>query len=72
MLVDRQPDALEIVIEDDGQGFDAQAELHSSSAQRGIGLHSMQERAMLLGGSLEIQSIPTKGTTVILRLPLKE
>ena len=70
VLVDRPPDALELIIEDDGQGFDAPAALHSDRAGRGMGLLSMRERAALLGGSLTIESAFGRGTTIALRLPL--
>jgi signal transduction histidine kinase len=39
-------------------------------ARRGLGLIAMRERAELLGGSLEISSVPDRGTTVSLKMPL--
>jgi signal transduction histidine kinase len=55
-------------VRDDGVGFDT-----SSSAQRlregHYGLAGMRERASLVGGTLEIGSIPGHGTTVEVRLP---
>ena len=55
-------------VHDDGVGFDT-----SSSAQRlregHYGLAGMRERASLVGGTLEIGSIPGHGTTVEMRLP---
>jgi signal transduction histidine kinase len=48
-------------VSDDGAGFDpADAELRS----RRLGLTSMEERAVRLGGRLEIRSAPGAGTTV--------
>jgi len=60
----------EIVIEviDDGQGFRPGAVVPTSSG--GFGLQGMRERAELVGGQLEIQSEPSHGTTIRLRLPL--
>jgi signal transduction histidine kinase len=49
-------EAISLLVEDDGCGFDAQAALHSQPA--GIGLLGMQERFKLLGGWLEIASHP--------------
>jgi signal transduction histidine kinase len=58
--------ALELVIRDDGVGFDVGAVLHAAS---GLGLHGMQERVALLGGSVEIASQPGQGTTIRARIP---
>lgn len=48
---------------DDGRGFDAE------TAWAGVGLSSMQERTLKLGGSLNIQSEPGKGARVTVRIP---
>jgi signal transduction histidine kinase len=54
-------------VADDGSGFDPQApELRS----RHLGLTSMEERALELGGRLEIRSAPGAGTTVRLETGL--
>ena len=53
---------LEVEVADDGEGFVAGA------AVRGIGLSTMEERAALLGGDLEVRSEPGGGTRVRLRL----
>jgi PAS domain S-box-containing protein len=53
-------------VEDNGPGFHP-----DETARRGrLGLAGMQERAELLGGTLEIESSPGSGTTVYARLPL--
>jgi signal transduction histidine kinase len=54
--------ALKVEISDDGIGF-------SSSARRGVGLHSMRERAEELGGTLQVESGP-RGTGVVALLPI--
>lgn len=58
---------LEVVVADDGRGFDA---AHPSSDGRGLGLHGMGERAVLLGGGLDVESRPGAGTTLRARVPL--
>ena len=35
----------------------------------GLGLTNMRERALSLGGSCEIHSVPKKGTTIDVRIP---
>jgi signal transduction histidine kinase len=58
-------------IEDDGVGFEPQ-EGNNRSSRRGLGLHTMRERAQNLGGNLEIHTTPGQGTTVKGRFPLAE
>ena len=58
---------LNLKIEDRGRGFDADATL---KAPRTSGLRGMQERAMLLGGRMTIESSPGSGTTIAAELPL--
>jgi len=59
---------VEIMIEDDGQGFDP-AELNG---REGFGLRAMAGRAEVAGARLEIKSSPGSGTKVIVRVPLKK
>ena len=55
---------LDLTIADNGRGFDLQ------HASRGHGLASMRRRSEDLGGGLEVDSGPGRGTTVHLRAPL--
>ena len=59
-------------VRDDGHGLPDPQVGVPSSAQAGVGLHSMLERAAELGGSLTVDSLPEKGTVVRARLPLPE
>jgi len=63
-------DALMLGIHDDGCGFDVAAVRARASAGDSIGLLGMKERATLLGGQLDIESIPGLGSTVRMRCPL--
>lgn len=54
-----------LTVMDDGSGFDVQA----SSAERGLGLVSMRERADSVGGRVQLTSTPGQGTTVRLEVP---
>ncbi|MEN6479120.1 MAG: sensor histidine kinase [Anaerolineales bacterium] len=56
-------DQFELSVADDGQGFDSSIE-----AVGHYGLEGMRERAELVGGLLEIQSAPGRGTTVRLTI----
>jgi two-component system NarL family sensor kinase len=63
------PDQVELVIEDDGQGFDTEA-LALRKAGR-FGLVGLNERARLLGGTLEVCSVPGEGTELKIIVPLE-
>jgi signal transduction histidine kinase len=57
-------DSVNVAIIDDGIGFESGQDFPGH-----LGLHSMQERVMQLGGSFEIDSVPNEGTIVKLTLP---
>jgi signal transduction histidine kinase len=63
---------LRLVVRDDGAGFDVNAMRQRAAHGQSMGLLGMDERALLLGGRLEIKSTPGKGTTVEARFPPKE
>jgi signal transduction histidine kinase len=63
-------DILEITIGDDGRGFDL--ENPSNDRQPHFGLAIMRERAEGIGASFFLDSEPTSGTRVVLRLPLED
>jgi signal transduction histidine kinase len=56
--------ALEVEVEDDGQGFDP------DTTSRGAGLQNMADRIDALGGTLEVIAAPGRGTRVAVKLPL--
>ncbi len=62
--------SLEVV--DNGVGFSVPPGSSDFTASGHLGLISMQERAELLGGKLEIRSHPGKGTRVIASVPVIE
>jgi PAS domain S-box-containing protein len=64
--------AMELLVRDDGVGFDV-AETLDWAANRGhLGLLGMKERVQILGGHLEVDSKPGLGTRIRLSLPLTE
>jgi signal transduction histidine kinase len=67
VMLDRRPDCVMLIIEDDGVGFDADSETGNG---QGFGLISMQERAALVGATLQIESAEGQGTTILVRRPL--
>jgi two-component system sensor histidine kinase UhpB len=62
--------AVELVVRDDGVGFDPEAARRRAARGESFGLLGIQERIALLGGQLVIESEPGHGTTLGIRLPL--
>jgi len=71
VLLERRGSILAIVIEDDGQGFDAAEIMGSGRQKENLGLYGMQERASLLGGTVSIESSLGVGTAIIVQIPLE-
>ncbi len=61
---------LHLMIRDDGVGFDVIEQRKRTSAGMSLGLSSMQERASLAGGRIEITSTPGHGTTIQTWFPI--
>jgi signal transduction histidine kinase len=59
-----------VTVQDDGQGFDPGAP--PAGLEERVGLRVMRERAEEVGGSLSLHSTPGQGTTVVVRVPLRE
>jgi PAS domain S-box-containing protein len=71
IAVRKQDDNLvDIVLEDNGAGFDPAQIASRRVAGRGLGLAALNERARMLGGTLEIRSQPGAGTKVICTIPI--
>jgi len=60
-----------IRIEDDGKGFDVEKRQLTAQYEKRMGLQSMEERAMLLGGKMSIQSRLEWGTRIFIEFPYK-
>jgi len=57
---------LELVVADNGRGFDMNANTHKS----GLGLTSMRERARISGAHYSLESTPGAGTRIDVKWPL--
>ncbi|UCF66162.1 MAG: ATP-binding protein, partial [Acidobacteriota bacterium] len=60
---------LELTVRDDGSGFDVGQALHRASSGQHLGLLGIRERVESLGGQLEIDSSPGKGTSLAVNIP---
>ncbi len=69
VILERRVDHVLLIVEDDGVGFDP---AEAGTAGQGFGLIGMQERAALVGATLEIESAAGKGTTILLRMAAAE
>jgi PAS domain S-box-containing protein len=71
VAVQWQADGLvNIVLEDNGRGFDPAQVSARRSAGRGLGLAALNERARMLGGTLQVSSRPGAGTRVTVAIPI--
>jgi two-component system, NarL family, sensor histidine kinase DegS len=60
-----------IIIRDDGKGFKVPDKLSDLTKKGKLGLVGIQERAELLGGTVKIDTMPGKGTTLSIDIPLQ-
>ena len=60
-----------VTVSDAGAGFDSERQMAGTPEPRGFGLFSIAERLSLLGGRMEVLSIPGRGTDVSLIVPIR-
>ena len=65
ILLTCESDMIALTIRDNGQGFEAK---RPNADPEGFGLSSMRERALRIGGSMDISSAPGGGTEVRVRV----
>ena len=63
-------DLVQMTVQDDGIGFDAEKIPAGRKGQGGLGLLSMRERAAAVGGFLKVKSVRRVGTEIEVRIPL--
>ncbi len=66
----RYDDCLQIIVSDQGKGFDPASLPPAGEKGRGFGLFVIRERLELMGGRFEIQSSPGQGSRFILIMPV--
>lgn len=66
VLIRSRPGRLQILVEDEGAGFEAKSILDRAWG----GIAGMRERARLLGGHLGIESVPGSGTRLTAEIPV--
>ena len=68
VLLEKMDGDVSAIVEDNGNGFDAEAGAANDTAR--LGLVGMRERIELVGGNLTIESSVGQGTTVYARVPI--
>jgi signal transduction histidine kinase len=59
-------------VEDDGKGFDVVKVARREPMEKGLGLATMEERARMLGGALDLWSQEGKGTRITFDIPMEK
>jgi len=67
IVIGQQGNQVLVQVFDDGKGFDLESVLKKKKT---FGLMGMRERAIAVGGEVEISSAPEKGTVVSIRIPI--
>jgi len=68
----RRGEMIEMIISDNGMGFDVKGVLNEVGYEEHFGLKSLIERAELVGGSVKIETCPGEGTEVTVLVPWRK
>ena len=74
IVLEKKPEGLALVLEDDGIGFDPDSigrNALRAGQVSGLGLSGMKERVALLDGTIAVESAPGKGSTIFVQIPLE-
>lgn len=66
--INRDEHIVELIVHDNGKGFDPNALQTNGSGKSGLGLTGISERVRILGGKYSIASAPESGTTVDIKI----
>jgi two-component system sensor histidine kinase DegS len=69
VMLDFQNGSVIASVEDDGSGFDVSEVQGPTQQRKGLGLATIQERAEMLGGNVQIESRIGRGTKVRIEIP---
>jgi signal transduction histidine kinase len=70
LIVEQRHDQVQLIVEDDGEGFDLETVQHPANSDRRLGLLGMRERVAIVGGNVQIETAVGVGTTIYVRIPL--
>ena len=70
LSISKTQEYLELLVKDNGKGFNVEKAILNESESENLGLEGMIERVKLLGGEFEILSGKGKGTAIKARFPI--
>ncbi|GAA4311713.1 ATP-binding protein [Pontixanthobacter gangjinensis] len=59
-------DSINILVEDNGKGFT----MSQVKPKEGMGIYSIQKRVEHRGGTVDVESIPERGTSIVINMPI--
>jgi signal transduction histidine kinase len=68
VVLEKVDGTVRLSVSDDGCGFDTKSE----AMKQGLGFTSMKERLHLVGGEMQVHSLPLRGTRIEISVPLIE
>lgn len=69
--LEQEPLWLKLSVRDNGRGFDPSLQHLRRAQASGLGLLHIRERAEFVGGSMQVDSAPGRGTEIVVRVPLE-
>ena len=72
LYMGRSGDFLDLIVSDNGKGFNVQEAINISVEKNSLGLHGMTERVELAGGQIEIISNEGNSTKIKIQLPVSK
>jgi signal transduction histidine kinase len=70
LVIERHDEKVSVSVEDNGRGFDLQQARRKGSAEKGLGLATMDERVRIMDGVLDLWSQEGKGTRMTFSIPI--
>ncbi len=70
VTIDFMPQTTILTVQDNGRGFTPPERIGDLAVSGKLGLTGMQERAQLIGATIDLSSAPNQGTTLKVELPL--
>ena len=63
---------IDLTVKDNGNGFTPPQDMGDLPRSGKLGLMGMKERVWLLGGKIRVNSVPGRGTTLLVHIPILE